>query len=434
MNISLDLSKTLSIAVVGSGVAGLSAAWLLGSRHNVTLFEANDYPGGHAHTVYVNEANTIAGASIPVDTGFIVYNEPNYPHLTALFQHLGVETRESDMSFSASIHHGAVEYAGDNLDTLFAQRSNLLRPSFLGMVGDMLRFNRQAKAILANEGAAGSESLGDFLNRQSYGHAFRQHYLLPMAAAIWSCPTATMLHFPVVSFMRFFKNHGLLDVVNRPLWRTVVGGSKSYVDKILGSGRFTLRLNTPVVKVSRRAEGVFINHAGERFDVVVFASHADQTLAMLDEADEKEMAWLGAFKYQANDAWLHSDSRLMPKRHKVWSSWNYLGYGSHGHTEAVAVSYWMNRLQGLPTQTPYFLTLNPPEPPAKDKVHGHYLYHHPVFDSRAMATQADPDVLQGHRQSFYCGSYFGYGFHEDALRSAIQVAARFGIQAPWVSP
>ena len=432
----MSSKPSLDIAVIGAGVAGLSAAWMLGSKHRVTLFEANDYPGGHTHTISVQED---AGATtIPVDTGFIVYNEPNYPHLTALFRHLGVSTQESEMSFAVSLDHGRLEYAGNSIDTLFAQRSNLLNPAFLGMVKDILRFNRLAKqALEEHKGklvADDAESLGDMLKRHHFSHAFQHHYLLPMAAAIWSCPTSTMLRFPFLSFARFFNNHGLLNLIDRPLWRTVSHGSRSYVDKFIASARFELRLNSPVQRVERRDEGVYINGNPQRFDAVVFAFHADQALAMLEVPDAEETALLGAFSYQENIAWLHTDAALMPRLKKVWSSWCYLGYAADQNqqsTERVAVSYWMNRLQNLPTSTDYFVTLNPPNPPAENKVIGRYVYHHPVFDTAAMQAQTNIHALQGHRHSWYCGSYFGYGFHEDALRSAIDVAALFDIQPPW---
>ncbi|MFZ5578996.1 MAG: NAD(P)/FAD-dependent oxidoreductase [Pseudomonadota bacterium] len=420
----------LNIAVIGAGVAGLVSAWLLGSRHRVCLFEANDYPGGHTHTVMVGEA----GRELAVDTGFIVYNEPNYPHLSGLFAHLGVETRPSDMTFSVSVDGGRLEYAGNNLDTLFAQRGNLLRPAFLGMVRDILRFNRLAKAALSFGPAVSGESLGEFLDREGFDRPFRHHYLLPMAAAIWSCPTATMLRFPFISFARFFENHGLLNLVDRPQWRTVVGGSKTYVDRLLASGRFELRLSVPVHRVARSMDGVWINDDPRRFDAVVFASHADQCLVMMDAPDAVEHELLGAFSYQQNIAWLHGDPRLMPRLSKVWSSWNYLGYGmdvASLATERVAVTYWMNRLQGLPGDSPYLVTLNPPFEPAEGAVFGRYVYHHPVFDERAMSAQTRMPALQGHRRSWYCGSYLGYGFHEDAVRSAVDLAGRFGISPPW---
>ncbi len=411
------------IAVVGGGIAGLAAAWLLGRRHRVVLFEANDYPGGHTHTVDVTTQDGV----LPVDTGFIVYNTRNYPLLTALFRHLGVPTRDGDMSFSASIDHGVIEYAGDNLDTLFAQRGNLFKPAFLGMVRDILRFNRLAQRAL--DGAPNVQTLGEFLVAQRLGDAFREHYLLPMAAAIWSCPTDTMLRFPFISFARFFANHGLLQVVSRPLWRTVVGGSREYVQRLVAEQRFELRLNHPVRTVVREADGVRVD--GEGFDAVVLAAHADQSLVMLQDASSLERELLGAFAYQANSTWLHSDATLMPRSRKVWASWNYLGWSADNATRHVAVSYWMNRLQGLPRTSPLFVTLNPPLPPAADKVHGHYTYHHPVFDQAAMQAQQRLFSLQGQRQTYFCGSYFGYGFHEDALRSAVEVAAQFGIRPPW---
>lgn len=426
----MSSSTRLEIAVIGAGVAGLVAAWLLGIRHKVTLFEANDYPGGHTHTIDVQDES----GRMAVDTGFIVYNEPNYPLLSALFKHLGVKTRASDMSFSVSMDAGRLEYSGSSLDGLFGQRRNLFKPSFLGMVRDILRFNRLARQSLMGAPADRDLTLGEFLDQHRFGQPFRHHYLLPMAAAIWSCPTATMLRFPFASFARFFSNHGLLDLIDRPQWRTVVGGSRVYVDRLLASHRFELVLNHPVRAVRREEGGVYIDAHPSRFDAVVFATHADQTLAMLDQPDSRELELLGAFTYQENIAWLHTDEHLMPRRRKVWSSWNYLGYATPGNglaTERVAVSYWMNRLQGLPQNMPYLVTLNPPVPPDADKVIGRYVYHHPVFDQGAMDAQGKLVELQGHRRSWFCGSYFGYGFHEDAMRSAVELARAFGIQPPW---
>lgn len=423
------------IAVIGSGIAGLASAWLLsrpqaGVEQAVTLIERNDYLGGHTHTIVVAEDEQ----PVPVDTGFIVYNEPNYPLLTRLFARLGVATRESDMSFSASIGPGEIEYAGDNLNTLFAQRANLLRPQFLGMVGDLVRFNRRCKALLDAGGFDGL-SLGEFLDRERLGEAFRAHYLLPMAAAIWSCPTATMMAFPAESLARFFANHGLLNLVHRPLWRSVSGGSHSYVRRILADLGEDRVLLDGAARVRRTTDGVqVILQSGQMrtFDEVVLACHADEALALLENPTADEARLLGCFHYQPNQTWLHTDIALMPRRRRVWSSWNYLSQVAADGTRAVSVTYWMNRLQGLATRRDYLVSLNPLQPPHPDQVLASMTYQHPVFDQAAMDAQRELHRLQGRDHLWYCGSYFGYGFHEDALRAAVDTAGRLGADTGWL--
>ena len=423
------------IAVIGGGVAGLSAAWLLQRDYEVELFEKNDYVGGHTHTI---EVPSEAG-SVPVDTGFIVYNNENYPHLSALFDHLGVASRPSEMSFSASIDSGALEYAGTNLNTLFAQRRNLLAPVFHSMLRDVLRFNGQAKRMLA-EGAVPALTLGEFLIRQGFGNAFRDYYLLPMAAAIWSCPTSTMLAFPLESFLRFFDNHGLMNLLERPQWRTVEGGSHAYVKAMLADFAGRVWTDRTVIRAIRGADGVTVVSrdrtgamAQQHFDQVVFASHADETLAMLDGPAYWERELLGRFRYQENRAILHSDEQLMPRSRRVWASWNYLANrGTAGAIDGVSVTYWMNQLQGLNAPQQYFVSLNPLREPNDERVIADMLYHHPVFDTGAMRAQPLLRHIQGRNRCWFCGSYFGYGFHEDALRSSVEVAAALGVAAPWL--
>ncbi|MFP4603165.1 MAG: NAD(P)/FAD-dependent oxidoreductase, partial [Halochromatium sp.] len=370
------------IAVIGSGIAGLAAAWLLGRQHQVTLIEKNDYVGGHTHTIDVDEA----GQRLAIDTGFIVYNIANYPLLTRLFEQLGVATRESDMSFSASIGPGAIEYSGDSLNSLFAQRRNLLRPRFLRMVSDILRFNRRCKRMLRESGFDGL-SVGALLERERMSEHFRDHFLLPMAAAIWSCPTRTMLDFPAESLARFFNNHGLLNLIDRPLWRSVSGGSARYVERFLEDiGHEQVRLDAAQA-VHRTEHGVEVSLASgarPRFDDVVLACHADQALALLQQPSAAEQDLLGRFRYQPNRTYLHTDSGLMPQRRQVWSSWNYLSQVAQDGTSAVSVTYWMNRLQGLETQHDYLVSLNPLRPPAEETIIAEMLYDHPVFDQAAM--------------------------------------------------
>jgi predicted NAD/FAD-binding protein len=431
------------IGVIGSGIAGLASAWLLAGRHQVTLIERNDYIGGHTHTITVDDK----GHPLPVDTGFIVYNEANYPLLVRLFDRLGVATREGDMSFAASIGPGEIEYSGDSLKTLFAQPKNLFSPAHLGMLADILRFNRRCRQCLDSGGFDGL-SLGAFLQRERLGDPFRDRYLLPMAAAIWSCPTHTMMDFPIESLARFFANHGLINILKRPLWRTVVGGSQSYVTKIIADLGAENLLHDPAVRVRRldaapdqaapdqKLQGVEVTLASgatRRFDRVVLACHADEALRLIDHPSEAERRLLDCFRYQPNQTYLHTDIRLMPRLRSVWASWNYLAARQQDGRQAVSVTYWMNRLQGLASDTDYLVSLNPLTPPRPETCIAEMVYHHPVFDQRAMDAQRDLHRLQGQRGLWFCGSYFGYGFHEDALRAAVEMVTRMGIDTAWLT-
>lgn len=418
------------IAVVGSGAAALGAAWLLARDHDVTVFEKNGHVGGHANTV---DVAAHGGPAIAVDTGFIVYNERNYPNLVQLFHHLEVPTQSTEMSFAVSLDAGRLEYSGANLPGLFGQPANLVSPRFLKMVADILRFYEQAPKLLASGGDTGL-SLGDYLGENSYGDAFVNDHLLPMAAAIWSAPSETMLAFPAISFVRFCDNHGLLQVKNRPKWRTVIGGSREYVHRITAGLSDRIRLNTAVARIERSPHGVEIvtvDGHRDRFDEVVIASHADEALALLDAPTLDERRLLGAFRYQENTAILHGDTTQMPTRRRIWAAWNYLGRTGTDGGRALCVSYWMNRLQSLDPKVPLFVTLNPITPPRDETVHASFLYHHPVFDSAAMAAQTELGLLQGANRTWFCGSYFGYGFHEDAFSSGLAVAHALGCTAPW---
>lgn len=419
-------SRALDLAVVGSGISGLSAAWLLAQRHRVTLFEAEARPGGHSHTVEV----PTAGGALAVDTGFIVYNEPAYPNLTALFAHLGVATRASEMSFAVSLDGGALEYSGSGLGGLFAQRGNLASPRFWSMLRDLVRFYRRAPADAAE---AGLMPLDDYLDRAGYGRAFLEDHLYPMAAAIWSAPAAQIGRYPTEAFVRFCENHQLLSFGERTAWRTVEGGSRRYVQALGARLGDRLRLGEPVVQLRRLPNGVEVRTArggAGRFDEVVVATHADQALDLLADADAEESRLLGAFRYSRNRAVLHSDPALMPGRRAVWSSWNYLA--ERGGSGAPCVSYWMNRLQGLESTAPLFVTLNPLREPAPQHQIRTEHWTHPLFDADALRAQEALWSLQGCRRTWFCGAYFGAGFHEDGLQAGLAVAeALGGVRRPW---
>ncbi|SJM67122.1 COG2907: Amine oxidase, flavin-containing [Brevundimonas diminuta 3F5N] len=410
----------LKIAVVGSGVAALSSAWLLSQRHRVTLYEKADRLGGHSHTVTAGAAT----GDVAVDTGFICFNDATYPNLIALFEHLGVPARATDMSFAVSLDDGRFEYAAPGL---FAQRRNVLRPRFWSMLGEILRFYREAPIDLGGLSDP-NLTLGDYLKREGFSEAFRDDHLLPMAAAIWSSPAHTLLDYPAEAFIRFCGNHGLLKLIGRPLWRTVEGGSRTYVER-LARAIGDVRLNHGVTAVRRTGQGVMIHDSQggvERFDQVVIGAHADQALAMLDEPTAQEKEVLGAFRYSRNLTVLHTDAGLMPRRRRAWASWNYIGAD-----DDLCVTYWMNKLQGLPGQD-LFVTLNPPRPPKPDTLLRSELYEHPVFNPAALQAQKQLWSLQGQGGVWFCGAHFGAGFHEDGLQSGLAVAEQLGgVRRPW---
>lgn len=421
------INKRQRIAIIGSGISGLASAYLLRKSHDVVLFESGDYLGGHTNTVDV----TLEGQTHPVDTGFLVLNDRTYPNLIAMFDELGVETYASDMSFGVSMDQGSLEWAGTNLDTVFAQRKHLLSPRFLGMLRDIMHFNSASERNL-EETLRSQATLGQLLDANDYGDAFRDAYLLPMAAAIWSSAPADILKFPAATFLRFCINHALLQVNNRPLWRTVKGGAREYVRKI-ARNLPDIRIKTPVQRVMRTGEGVNVStlESTERFDSVVFATHAPTTLHLLSDASAEEHAVLAPCRYQANVAYLHTDLALMPKLHKVWSAWNYLSSRKADANNAVCVTYWLNKLQNLPFSTPVLVTLNPSTPPAADKTLAKFDYEHPVFDQPAITAQTRLTSIQGHNKVWFAGAWTGYGFHEDGLKSALRVAKDFGLAPDW---
>jgi predicted NAD/FAD-binding protein len=416
----------LDIAVIGTGIAGMSAAWLLSQAHHVTVYEQSDRIGGHSNTVEV------AGPDGPVavDTGFIVYNEATYPNLTALFRHLGVPTRPSDMSFGVSLRDGTMEYSGTDLRGLFAQPRNLLRPRFWHMLRDLLRFYREAPRLHDT-----TLTLRAWLDAHGYGPAFIEDHLLPMAAAIWSTPAAAVGDQPAATFIRFCHNHGLLRLKDRPVWRTVDGGSRRYIERLTAPYANDVRLCCGARALWRFPDGVLVaDECGQRrlFDHVVVATHPDQALEMLPDRSNAEDTLLGAFHYRLNSAFLHTDASLMPRRRAAWSSWNYLGGDA---AQGPSVTYWMNRLQGLQTPRPVFVSLNPPRRPDPASVLRTEIYSHPQLDATSAQAQRRLWSLQGVRRTWFCGAWFGAGFHEDGLQSGLAVAEQLGaVRRPWQVP
>lgn len=419
------------IAVVGAGISGLASAWLLSRKHRVTLFEAEPRLGGHSNTVDIE----VDGHTHPVDTGFLVFNDRTYPHLIALFQHLGVASVPTEMTFAVSLRDPQLEWAGSSLATVFGQKRNLISPAFWGMLRDILRFNRNSTAWLAAHPTS-TISLRQYLDTERYSPSFRHWYLLPMAAAIWSCPADQMQDMPLAPFVRFCINHGLLQIFNRPQWRTVQGGSREYVRR-MAEQLDDVRTNTPVRHVLRTAEGrlrLMLDDGTEDFDQVVMACHSDQSLALLDNvASSGQREVLAAVRYQPNRAVLHTDPALLPRNPRLWSAWNYLADRAHQGSTPVGVSYLINRLQPLPFKTPVMVTLNPPRPIAQEHIHATFDYAHPVFDAAAVAAQKRLPQVQGEGGVWLAGAWGRYGFHEDGLMSALAVANSLGVTPPWGS-
>ncbi|MFP0198441.1 NAD(P)/FAD-dependent oxidoreductase [Pseudomonas sp. PHC1] len=412
----------MKIAIVGSGIAGLSCAYLLARRHEITVFEADARVGGHTHTVPV----TVDGREYAVDTGFIVFNDWTYPNFIRLLGQLGVAFKPTEMSFSVNDPDTGLEYNGNNLNSLFAQRSNLLSPGFWGMLRDILRFNKEARRDLAEQRIDTDTTLDDYLKAGGYGERFILHYIVPMGAAIWSMPMAEMLNFPLQFFVRFFENHGLLSVSNRPQWQVIEGGSSAYITPLVESFKERIRLNCPVGRIDRDEHGVVIHSpAGiERFDKVVLACHSDQALRLLGDPDDKEREILGALPYADNEVVLHTDTRLLPTRKRAWASWNYR-LGGTGHTQA-AVTYDMNILQGIQSDTTFCVSLNQSAGITPSKVLARFTYAHPQFSLAAVAAQQRWAEIDGAQHTHYCGAYWANGFHEDGVVSALRVAAAFG--------
>lgn len=425
----------MRVAIVGSGISGLAVAHELRGRADIVLFEAAGYFGGHTHTVDL----TLPGPGGPlthgVDTGFLVFNERTYPQLIRLFSDLGVETARSDMSFSVQVPGGvagrALEWSGSTLNTVFAQRRNLLRPGFWKMLRDLLRFNELATAIAeAGHDSELEQPLSEFLAAHAFSAEFRDWYLLPMLGCIWSCPVDQMLRFPVGTMVRFCHNHGLIQVTERPQWWTVAGGARNYVERIL-AGVPDKRLNTPVRRIERDAHGVSLRtDAGwERFDTVVLATHSDQALSLLAQPSGPERHLLGAIRYQPNRAVLHTDTSVLPRRRMAWAAWNYERGAEAGESAQVCLHYLLNRLQPLPWRQEVIVSLNPVREIPRNQIMGEYGYEHPVFDLAAVQAQRGIAALQGRARTYFCGAWMGYGFHEDGLKAGLGVARQLIVQS-----
>ncbi|HWM60763.1 MAG TPA: FAD-dependent oxidoreductase [Rhizomicrobium sp.] len=414
------------IAVVGTGISGLGSAYLLSPDHDITVYEKAARIGGHSRTVTVD----YDGRAVPVDTGFIVFNRPNYPNLSGLFAHLDVPTHASDMTFAASIRDGWLEWGARDLDSVIGQRRNLLRPRFGLLVRDVMKFNTQAQGVVEHHPELSLEGL---IQKLGLGEWFRRYYLLPMSGAIWSCPPCEMMNFPARALVRFFANHHLMSFTGQPQWRTVTGGSQEYIKRLTVPFAHRIRTRCGAAAVTRQDGKVQIkdtNGAVESYDHVVMASHGNETLALLKDADRDEQAALACFRYQKNRAVLHRDQSLMPRQRRCWASWVYTSDGEFLHPK-ITVTYWMNRLQGIDDRTPLFVSLNPKRNIPGELTFDQTEFDHPVFDQAALAAQGRIAALQGRRGTWFAGAHLGHGFHEDGLTSAVRVARALGAAVPW---
>ncbi|MCY4048801.1 MAG: FAD-dependent oxidoreductase [Hyphomicrobiales bacterium] len=413
----------MDIAIIGTGISGLGAAYLLAPRHDITVYEKNAYIGGHSRTIDVPAGNS----KTAVDTGFIVFNDRNYPNLTGLFKELDVPCQKSDMSFGVSIDGGRLEYGSG---ALFAQKRNWTRPAYYGMLADVLRFNKQASAYLERDSDL---TLQECLDELNMGAWFRRYYLLAMGAAIWSCPVDAVMKFPARTFLQFFKNHGLLGIHDRPQWYTVSGGSREYVARLVKTIKDRIKLDCGARKVARCGGKITVEDArgnADAFDRVIFACHADEALKMIDDpAPYRDV--MGAFGYQDNQIIVHGDTSFMPRNRKCWASWVYLSEGGEDDKRAVSLSYWMNNLQGLDREHPVIITLNPGRRPREELIFDEHAFSHPVFNREAVRAQERLQDVQGRNGLWFCGAYQRYGFHEDGLLSAVRVAKAMGADIPW---
>ena len=422
------MRKKLKIAVIGSGISGLSAAWLLSKSHEVTIYEKNDYLGGHSNTQ--NIKTKYENTNISVDTGFIVFNENNYKHLSSFFKFLNVSTYETDMSFSVSVDNGLFEYGGANFGSLFAQKANLLKKDYWIMLLEIVKFYSKAEVDKLKYKKL---TINDYLIKMKYSDFFIKNHLLPMAASIWSAPIDEIKQFPFSNFIEFFKNHGLLNLTNRPKWRTVENGSREYVKKIISQSRFKVKISEKVKRVVRENKKIKINTEfnDEIFDHVIFACHSDQCLKILDKPTQHEKLNLLKIRYKKNIVWLHSDEQFMPKRRDVWSSWNYMNNGNY-KKKSLSVTYWMNNLQNLKTSEDIFVSLNPMKEPKREKIYKKLTYSHPLYDLNTISGQKGLLDIQGQNSTWFCGAYLGNGFHEDGIKSGLSVAESLGKKKrPW---
>ncbi len=422
------MNEKMKIAVIGAGISGLSAAYLLNQNHDVYLYEKNDYIGGHTRSIDIMPADK--NKDITVDTGFIVFNHRNYPLLTPMLKHLGVESYPSDMSFSLSVDEGWLEYGTQSLGNIFAQKRNLMRPQYLNMLKDILKFNKQALDYLDK----GSDvSLKQCLDELKMGNWFRNYFLLPMGGAIWSCPISHIQSFPASTFIRFFQNHGLLSINDQPQWYTVKGGAKTYVEKITAALGKQIRLGGVKKVIRQKNKSIVVDNLGneDSFDHVVIATHGDQALSMLEKPTKKEKEVLSKFKYQENKIYVHGDPSCMPQRKSAWASWSYVLKERHDENPHISLTYWMNKLQNLDTKEPIFVTLNPSTPPPESLIYDYHVFEHPIFDKAAIDAQKEISSIQGEKGTWYCGAYQRYGFHEDGLWSAVRVAEKLGSHVPW---
>jgi uncharacterized protein len=414
----------MKIAIIGTGISGLGAAYLLHRNHDLVVYEKNHYVGGHSRTIDV----PVEQGKLAVDTGFIVFNNWNYPNLLGLFDQIGVPYQKSDMSFGVSIDNGWLEYSSGGL---FAQRKNLLRPPYWRMLADVVRFNKQALSFIEKDP---SISLGDCLDQLNMSVWFKRYYILAMGAAIWSCPVETIMKFPAQTFLQFFKNHGLLSINHRPQWYTVTGGSREYTRRLIAPFEEHILLNNGAARVVQKDKQLEVTdeRGGTRlFDHVIFACHADQALKLIEQPSTDEQAVLSNFNYQRNQIIVHSDESFMPRRKKCWSSWVYLSEEQQDNNHGVSLSYWMNNLQSLQTETPVIITLNPARRPKQALILDEHYFSHPIFDYGAITSQENIRNIQGKRNLWFCGAYQRYGFHEDGLLSAVNVAKALGVRIPW---
>lgn len=415
----------MKVAIIGSGISGMGAAYALHrDGHNITLYEKNSKLGGHSRTIDI----TVNDKKTPVDTGFIVFNYRNYPHLTAMFDHLGVAVEKSDMSFGADIENGWLQYSSK---TVFKRLQNLVRPQYWKMIFDVVKFNRLAPTYLDK---STDITIKQCLNELKMGPWFRHYYLQAMGAAIWSCPISKIEGFPAKTFVRFFQNHGLLTINDQPQWYTVTGGSREYIKLLTAEFKDKIKSSCGVTKVNRNPEGITIHAEDgsiEKFDHVIFACHADQAIKILDTPTEEEKEIIGAFTYQDNKIYVHSDLDFMPSDKSCWASWIYLSDNKEDGASAVALSYWMNNLQNFETEKPVIITLNPPKPPKSDLVYDTNHFDHPVFDHTAIEAQGRIENIQGKNNCWYVGAYQRYGFHEDGLLSSVNVLEKMDVKIPW---